>query len=104
MLLPDLATSQRHSARFEVAELPVQRIVLILSVLVAVVTKLTEWMGDDAIRFEVLFVPEAGRTPLAEEAALCELLVADGHRPRGASTTVLPATFTLLDPGSSPDR
>jgi len=75
VLLPDLATSPLHSARFKDPDLPVQRIVLILSVLVAVVTKLTEWMGDDAIRFEVLFVQDAGRTPLAEEAALCELLL-----------------------------
>jgi hypothetical protein len=75
VFLPDLATSPQHSARFKDPELPVQRIVHILSVLVAVVTKLTEWLGDDAIRFDVLFVQEGGRTPLAEEVTLCELLL-----------------------------
>jgi hypothetical protein len=75
VLLPDLATSPLHSARFKDPDLPVQRIVLILSVVLAVVTKLTEWLGNDAIRFDVLFVQDAGRAPLAEEAALCELLL-----------------------------
>ncbi|MFO0801035.1 MAG: hypothetical protein U0804_26510 [Gemmataceae bacterium] len=75
VLLPDLVTSQQHSARFKDPELPVQRIVLILSVLQAVVWKLDEWLSTDAIRFEVLFVQDAGRRPMAEEAALCEFLL-----------------------------
>jgi vWA domain found in the FtsH ternary systems len=57
-------------ARFKDAELPTQRIVLTLAVLVAAVRKLTEWLSEDALRFEFLVVGEAGANPLAQEAAL----------------------------------
>jgi hypothetical protein len=75
VLLPDLATSPHLSARFKDPELPVQRIVLVLSVVLALVSKLTEWLSSDAIRFDVFFVGDAERKPLAEEARLCELLL-----------------------------
>ncbi len=70
VLFPDLL-----AARFKDAELPCQRIVLIQSTILALVRKLTDWLSTDAIRFEVLFVQDGGKNPLAEEAALLKLLL-----------------------------
>jgi hypothetical protein len=70
VLYPDLI-----AARFKDAELPYQRIVMIQSMILALVRKLTEWLSTDAIRFEVLFLQENGKTPLAEEAHLLRLLL-----------------------------
>ena len=67
---PDL-----HAARFKDAELPVQRIVLLQSAVLAVVRKLTAWLSTDAIRFDVLFVRDGAKQPLAEEAGLIELFL-----------------------------
>lgn len=93
VLFPDLV-----AARFKDAELPCQRIVLVQSLIVALVRKLTEWLSTDAIRFEVLFVQEGGKTQLSEEAALLRLLlrepiergdglVATGEPPAGVKVT-----------------
>ena len=70
VLFPDLL-----AARFKDPELPYQRIVMLQSAILALVRKLTDWLSTDAIRFEVLFVQDADRKPLAEEAALMELLL-----------------------------
>lgn len=70
VLFPDLL-----GARFKDAELPCQRIVLVQSLVVALVNKLTDWLSFDAIRFEVLFVQDAGKSPLDEEAKLLRLLL-----------------------------
>jgi hypothetical protein len=70
VLFPDLI-----AARFKDADLPYQRIVLVQSTILALVRKLTEWLSTDAIRFEVLFVQDAGKTPLTEEMALLKLLL-----------------------------
>jgi hypothetical protein len=69
-LFPDLA-----AARFKDPELPAQRIVMLMATLVALVAKLSEWLSTDAVRFEVLFVRDGGRSPLADEARLFELLL-----------------------------
>lgn len=72
-LFPDLA-----AARFKDGDpdpLPVQRVVMLQSAVLAVVRRLTEWLSTDAIRFELLFVQDGDRKPLAEEAALMELLL-----------------------------
>jgi hypothetical protein len=93
VMFPDLV-----AARFKDAELPCQRIVLVQSLVVALVRKLTEWLSTDAIRFEVLFVQEGGKNPLFEEAALLRLLlrepiergdglVATGEPPAGVKPT-----------------
>lgn len=63
------------AARFKDADLRYQRIVLIQATVVALVKKLTEWLSTDAIRFEVLFVQEGGKNPLAEEATLLKMLL-----------------------------
>jgi hypothetical protein len=70
VLFPDLA-----AARFKDPELPYQRIVMLQSSVLALVRKLSDWLSTDAIRFDVLFVQDADRKPLAEEAALTELLL-----------------------------
>lgn len=68
-LAPDLV-----QARFQDPDLPVQRIVMILAMLVAAVRKLSDWLSTDAIKFEFLIIQEAGSSPLAHEAALLEML------------------------------
>jgi hypothetical protein len=93
VLFPDLL-----AARFKDAELPYQRIVLVQSLVLALVRKLTEWLSTDAIRFEVLFMQDGGKSPLTEEAALLRLLlrepiergdglVATGEPPAGIKVT-----------------
>src|SRR5439155_7188072 len=68
-LLPDLIR-----ARFKDADLPTQRIVLALGLLVAAVRKLTEWLSADALAFEFLFVADGETQPLAQEEALVAML------------------------------
>jgi hypothetical protein len=70
VLFPDLI-----AARFKDPELPHQRIVMIQSAILALVRRLAEWLSTDAIRFEVLFVQDGEKKPLAEEATLMELLL-----------------------------
>lgn len=73
VLFPDLV-----AARFKDGEpdpLPVQRIVMLQSAILALVRRLTDWLSTDAIRFDVLLVQDNERKPLAEEAALMELLL-----------------------------
>ena len=72
VMYPDLV-----ALRFKDAELPYQRIVMLQSAILAIVEKLTEWLSADAIRFEVLFVQDGDKKPLAEEATLMALLLRD---------------------------
>lgn len=83
-LFPDLT-----SARFKDPELPSQRIVAVLSVVLALVRRLTDWLSADALRFDVVFVrpvdPKSGgrdaepsvleQSPLAHEADLLRTLL-----------------------------
>jgi hypothetical protein len=69
-LYPDLV-----QARFKDAELPWQRIVLLLAVLLAAVRKLTEWLSADALVFEFLFLEGPRTRPLAAERELLEMLL-----------------------------
>ncbi len=66
-------TAGLSQARFKDAELPCQRIVLILSLLFASVRKLSEWLSTDAIRFEFFFT--GGADSLAHEYNLLEMLL-----------------------------
>jgi hypothetical protein len=68
-LLPDLI-----GARFKDIELPTQRIVLTLAMLVVLVRKLTEWLSADALAFEFLFVAGGDSQPLGQEEALLAML------------------------------
>lgn len=62
------------TARFKDAELPFQRIILLMAFIVAAVQKLLDWLSDDAIVFELVFVEEVGRKNLEDEKALLETL------------------------------
>jgi hypothetical protein len=69
-LYPDLA-----QARYKDPELPWQRVVVLLALLVVAVRKLSEWLSTDALRFEVVFVGEGEPEPLPEERRLLETLL-----------------------------
>jgi vWA domain found in the FtsH ternary systems/N-terminal helical region fused to the FtsH ternary system vWA domain len=67
---PDLV-----AARFKDAELPCQRIVLISALVLTLIRRLEDWLGYDALRFELIF-PKLGKdSPLSQEAKLFEILL-----------------------------
>jgi hypothetical protein len=68
-LYPDLV-----KARYKDPELPVQRIVMILGLLLTAVRRLSEWLSTDALKFEFLLIQEKESKPLAQEGALLEML------------------------------
>ncbi len=74
VFLPDLTAARFRDAELP-ADLPVQRVVLLVSTVLATIAKLTEWLSTDAIRFELLFVRDGEKQPLAEEAGLFEFLL-----------------------------
>jgi len=68
--LPDLTT-----ARFKDPELPTQRIILALSVVVALIRRLTEWLSTDALKFELVFIQPGEDQPLLAEVELLQILL-----------------------------
>jgi hypothetical protein len=80
-LFPDLVQT-----RFKDPDLPWQRIVLLLALLMAAVRKLTEWLSTDALLFEFVFLSSGQASPLATEQALLE---------RGLSEPIANGTVTL---------
>ncbi|MFO0808738.1 MAG: hypothetical protein U0746_08965 [Gemmataceae bacterium] len=66
VLQPDLV-----EARFKDPALPTQRVIVALAFLVATVRKLIEWLSDDALTFEVVFLGDA----LDQERGLLEMLL-----------------------------
>jgi hypothetical protein len=68
-LYPDLVR-----ARFKDPDLPVQRIVFVLALLLTAVRKLSEWLSTDALKFEFLLILDKEAKPLAQEGALLEML------------------------------
>jgi hypothetical protein len=91
VLFPDLL-----AARFKDAELPCQRIVMVQSLIVALVRKLTDWLSTDAIRFEVLFVQDGGKNPLEEEAKLLRLLLREPIERGDGEVTELPTRDAVV--------
>lgn len=84
VLFPDLV-----SARFKDPELPHQRIVMLQSTILALVRRLADWLSTDAIRFEVLFVRDGNKQPLAAEMTEMQLLLHEYiERGDGLVTTV----------------
>jgi hypothetical protein len=71
-LYPDLAF-----ARVKDVELPQQRIVLAIGLLVALVRRLTGWLSEEAIVFEFLFVRQGKAEPLSAERELLESVLRD---------------------------
>jgi hypothetical protein len=72
-LYPDLTAT-----RFKDADLPYQRGVLLLALLVHAVRRLTEWLSADALQFKIVFVKEGKSDPLAAERELLRTLLPDG--------------------------
>jgi vWA domain found in the FtsH ternary systems/N-terminal helical region fused to the FtsH ternary system vWA domain len=70
-------------ARYKDADLPCQRLILVLALVVAAVRRLTDWLGEDALRFEVIFAGGGGRQPLAQERDLLKTILSD-HIANGA--------------------
>ena len=73
-LAPDLIAT-----RFKDADLPYQRGILLLALLVVVIRKLTEWLTTDALSFQVLFLKSDQHRnstgPLENEMALLQTLL-----------------------------
>ncbi len=69
ILRPDLV-----HARFKDPDLPCQRLVLVLALVLALVRKLSEWLSVDALHFEFLVLQVGDKNPLAEETKLLNLL------------------------------
>jgi hypothetical protein len=65
------------AARYKDAELPAQRIVMLSAAVLALVRRLEDWLGADALRFELLFVSAGEKQPLADEAELFEILLSE---------------------------
>jgi hypothetical protein len=72
ILFPDLA-----EARFKDAELPAQRIVMTLAVLVVAVRKVMEWLSGESLTFDLLIVGAGEERPLANEEALVTTIFRD---------------------------
>jgi hypothetical protein len=68
-LYPDLVRS-----RFKDPDLPVQRIIMVLGLLLTAVRKLSEWLSTDALKFEFLLIQDKEAKPLIQEGALLEML------------------------------
>lgn len=69
-LYPDLT-----QARFKDADIPWQRGVLLLGLLLVAVRKLTEWLSTDALRFEFVWVSDNDTDGLTPERALLQTVL-----------------------------
>lgn len=85
VLFPDLL-----AARFKDPDLPTQRIVLLQSMLLAMVRRLSDWLSTDALRFEILFIQDGEKKGLTEEATLMTLLLRELIERGDAAVTWLP--------------
>jgi hypothetical protein len=63
------------ATRFKDPDLPFQRGVLMLGMIVVAVRRLSEWLSTDALAFEVVFTARRDEDPLAAERALLEILL-----------------------------
>jgi hypothetical protein len=57
--------------------LPYQRIVFVLGLAVSLANTLRDWLSDESLEVHFLPLAEAGQSPLEDEQALLELLLAD---------------------------
>ncbi|MFK8114973.1 MAG: hypothetical protein AB8B91_22410 [Rubripirellula sp.] len=88
VLHPDLVAS-----RIKDGDLPCQRIILLLASLYITVRQLLEWLSDDAIRFEFLFVKSTDDRELADEKTLVETLLREEMK----QGTVVSETIAATD-------
>lgn len=70
VLSPDLA-----QARFKDIELPTQRIIVALAMLIVAVRKLTSWLSTEALTFDFIFVADGDAQPLGPEESLLRMLL-----------------------------
>lgn len=70
VLHPDLV-----AIRMKDGDLPCQRVILLLASLYICVRQLLDWLSNDAIRFEFLFVKSSDDRELADERTLVETLL-----------------------------
>ena len=76
-------------ARFKDPTLPCQRIVLIQSLVLSLIRRLSDWLSQDALRFVLLFPKPAESWPLLDEAKLLEVLLIE-QRARGSVVLAYP--------------
>jgi len=69
-LHPDLT-----QARFKDAGLPWQRLVILLGLVLCAVRRLADWLSHEALRVRLVFIRDAGASPLAAEQELARLLL-----------------------------
>jgi vWA domain found in the FtsH ternary systems/N-terminal helical region fused to the FtsH ternary system vWA domain len=72
VLSPDLA-----GARIKDPGLPRQRIVLLLGLIVAAIRRLSLWLGEDSLSFEVVFVESNSCPALDQERELIDLILGE---------------------------
>ena len=85
-LYPDLT-----QARFKDAELPYQRVILLLALLRTSVLKLTDWLNTEALVFEVILIEAKGAPALTAERELLTVLLAAQIANATVSIEALPA-------------
>jgi hypothetical protein len=91
VLFPDLI-----AARFKDPELPHQRIVMLLSAILALIRRLGDWLSSDAVRIELLFVQSGDKRPLLEEATLAQLLLRESIERGDAAVEWVPTKAAAI--------
>ena len=72
LLFPDLS-----ECRIKDTGQSFQRLILILGLQVTLVRKLVEWLGDDALLFEFLFINRDSQSPLLDERGLLQMILSE---------------------------
>ena len=70
-----ILTPELVQARFKDAELPAQRIILILALILVVIHRLAEWLSTDALQFEIALINDSIEEALQHERELLEILL-----------------------------
>ncbi len=80
------------AARFKDFDLPAQRVVMTLSLILTLVRRLTDWLSVDALRFDLVFLAAADGTPspLGHERELLELLLQEPMARGAVGVRLLP--------------
>jgi hypothetical protein len=91
---------QLIETRIKDAQLPYQRMIVLLGMLHAAVGQLSQWLSNDALAFHFLFVDHAGQVSLQDERMLCETLL----REQIANGTVFVDAIAYTDVASRADQ
>jgi hypothetical protein len=70
-----LLQADLEQSRFKDADLPYQRIVMLLAILVTAIRRLSEWLSEEALTFHFLFVGESAGQTLTNERALLQTVL-----------------------------